>query len=82
MCENLLSFGGSCLCLAGGTGPYKTQFQPTIVGSSTEAEYMSAYDTGNMILFVCSVLWDLRISQEAATLLYEDNDACTAMANA
>jgi hypothetical protein len=76
------SFGGSCLCLAGGTGPYKTQFQPTIVGSSTEAEYMSAYDTGNMILFVCSVLWDLGISQEAATLLYEDNDACTAMANA
>jgi hypothetical protein len=43
---------------------------------------MSAYYTGKMILFVHSVLWDLDIPQEAATLLYEDNDACTAKANA
>ncbi len=35
-----------------------------------------------MILFVRSVLWDLGVPQEAATILYEDNDACTAMANA
>jgi len=51
------SLGGSCLRLAGGTVAYKTQFQPTVVGSSTEAEYMSAYFTGKMILFVQSVLW-------------------------
>ncbi len=68
------SLGGSCLRLAGGTVAYKTQFQPTVVGSSTEAEYMSAYFTGKMILFVRSVLWDLGVPQEAATLLYEDND--------
>jgi len=61
---------------------YKTQFQPTVAGSSTEVEYMSAYFTGKMILFVRSVLWDLGVPQEVATLLYEDNDACTAMANA
>ena len=76
------SFGGSCLRIAGGTVAYKTQFQPTIAGSSTEAEYMSAYFTGKMILFVRSVLWDLGVPQEAANILYEDNDACTAMANA
>ena len=35
-----------------------------------------------MVLFVCSVLWDLGIPQETATVLYEDNDACTAMGNA
>ena len=29
-----------------------------------------------------SILWDLGIPQEAATILYEDNDACTAMGNA
>ncbi len=40
------SFGGSCLWFAGGTAAYKTQFQPTIAGSSTEAEYMAAYFTG------------------------------------
>jgi hypothetical protein len=35
-----------------------------------------------MILFVRSVMWDLEIPQEAATVMYEDNDACTAMGNA
>jgi len=43
---------------------------------------MAAYDTGKMILFVRCVLWDVDIPQEAATLLYEDNDGCTAMGNA
>jgi hypothetical protein len=42
---------------------------------------MSAYFTGKMILFIHSVLWDLNIPQEAATLSYEDNGACMAMAN-
>jgi hypothetical protein len=46
------SFGGSCLQIAVGAVAYKTQFQPTIAGSSTEAEYMSAYFTVIMILFV------------------------------
>jgi len=76
------SFGGSCIRLAGGTIAYKSKFQPTVAGSSTEAEFMAAYDTGKMILFVRSILWDLDIPQEAATVLYEDNDACTAMGNA
>jgi hypothetical protein len=43
---------------------------------------MAACDTGKMILFVRSILWDLDIPQEAATLLYEDNDGCTAIGNA
>ncbi len=42
---------------------------------------MAAYDAGKMFLFVRSILWDLGIPQEVATLLYEDNDACTAMGN-
>jgi hypothetical protein len=43
---------------------------------------MAACDTGKMILYIRSILWDLHIPQEAATLLYEDNDGCTAMGNA
>ncbi len=43
---------------------------------------MSAYDTGKMVLFIQSIIWDLNIPQEVATLLYEDNSAYTAMANA
>lgn len=43
---------------------------------------MAAYDTGKMILSVRSVLWDLGLPQEAATVMYKDNYACTAMSNA
>jgi len=55
---------------------------PTVSQSSTEGEFMTACSAGHMILFVRSILRDLRIPQAAATLLYEDNDACIAMANA
>jgi hypothetical protein len=76
------SFGGICIRLAGGTITYKSKFLLTIAGLSTEAEFMAACDTGKMILFVQSVLWDLGIPQEVATLLFEDANACTAMRNA
>ena len=76
------SFSGICIQLAGGTIAYKTKFQPTVALSSTEAEFMTACDVGRMCLFVRSILWDLDIPQEAATVAYEDNDGCTAMANA
>lgn len=76
------SFSGICIRLAGGTIAYKTKFQPTVALSSTEAEFMAACDVGRMSLFVRSILWDLNIPQEAATIAYEDNDGCTAMANA
>jgi hypothetical protein len=76
------SFGGSCIRLTGGTIAYKCRFQPTVAGSSTEAEFMAVCDTGKMILYVQSILWDLHIPQEATTILYEDNGGCTAMGNA
>jgi hypothetical protein len=43
---------------------------------------MAACDVGCMCLFVRSILWDLNIPQEAATIAYKDNDGCTSMANA
>jgi hypothetical protein len=43
---------------------------------------MAAVDVGRMCLFVQSILWDLDIPQEAATVAYKDNDGCTAMGNA
>jgi hypothetical protein len=69
--------------LAGGTIAYKTKFQPTVALSSTEAKFMAACNSGKMSLYIHSiVLWDLHIPQEAATITYEDNNACTAIANA
>ena len=76
------SFTGTCLRLSGGTVAYKSSLMPTVATPSTEAEFMGACNAGKLILFVRSILWDLGIPQTAATLLYEDNDACTAMANA
>jgi hypothetical protein len=58
------------------------KFQPTVALSSTKAEFMAACDVGCMCLFIRSILWDLDIPQEAATVTYEDNDGCTLMANA
>jgi hypothetical protein len=43
---------------------------------------MAAWDVGRMSLYVRSILWDLDVPQEAATVACEDNDGCTAMGNA
>eukprot|EP00804_Cyclotella_cryptica_P026704 CCRYP_007930-RA/>CCRYP_007930-RA protein AED:0.29 eAED:0.29 QI:0/0/0/1/0/0/2/0/219 len=75
------SLRGLVVQLAGDAIAYKTKLQVTVALSSTEAEFMAATDAGKMILFIWSILWDLGIPQQAATILYEDNDACTAMAN-
>jgi hypothetical protein len=68
--------------LAGGRIAYKSKLQPMIAQSSTEAEFMGTSDYGRMILFACSILWDIGLPQEAATILYKDNNACIAMAMA
>jgi hypothetical protein len=76
------STGGHCLRLAGGPIAWKVRLWPTIAHSSTEAEYYEANDAGRQSLYCRSIMWDLGIPQEAATILYEDNDGATAMANA
>ena len=76
------SFTGACIFLAGAVIAYKAKFQSTVALSSTEAEFMAACDVGRMCLFIRSILWDLDIPQEAATIAYEDNNGCTAMGNA
>jgi len=76
------SFTGSLIKLAGAAVAYKTQFQDTVATSLTESEFMSAYELGKALLYLRSILWDLGVPQEAASRLYEANNACTAMANA
>ncbi len=58
------SFGGTCIWLIGSTIAYKCKFQPTVAGSTIEAEFMAAYKTGKMILFIGSVLWGLNVPQK------------------
>ena len=85
LCGYMDSSWGDCLLtlrLAGGSVAWKAQLLPTVALSSTEAEYMDATVAGHMSLYIRSIMWDLGIPQEAATILYEDNDGATAMVNA
>ncbi|KAL7550695.1 hypothetical protein ACHAWF_013913, partial [Thalassiosira exigua] len=75
------SSGGTCVRIAGGPTGYRSGLHPTVEGSSTEAEYVEAYKGGKLTLFCRSVLYDVGVPQSVATLVYEDNDACIAMAN-
>jgi hypothetical protein len=76
------SFGGWTIRLAGGPIAYKSQLWPTVAQSSTESEFMLAAAAGRATLYVRSILWYLDVPQFAATMMYEDNDGATAMANA
>ena len=68
--------------LAGGCISYKTRLQKTPAMSSTEAEFMAASDAGKMSLFLRSLLHDLHIPQNAATVLFEENEGAIGMAMA
>ena len=60
---------------------HKTQFQTKVTLSSMDVKSMAVCDIGRMCLYTQSVLWDLDILQEAATIAYKDNDRCMAMGN-
>ena len=68
--------------MANGCIAWTFRLMHTVTLSSTAATFMAAYDTATVILFMPSILWDPGIPEPAATLLYEDDDACTAMAMA
>ena len=76
------SMTGVIIMLAGGAIAYKAKYQDVIALSTTEAEFVAACDAAKMILFFRSILEDLGIPQEEATVLYEDNNGALMMANA
>lgn len=76
------SISGIAIMLAGGVVAYKSKRQEVIALSTTEAEFVAACDAGKVILFFRSILEDLGIPQDHATVLYEDNMGALLMANA
>ena len=76
------SITGMTMMFGGATVYYKTKFQSTIAQSTTEAEFMSACDAGKISLYLRSILDELNVCQEKATILYEDNQGALLMANA
>ena len=73
---------GFTLMLSGGCIYYKTSFQTTIALSSTESEFAAACEAGKAILFVRSILEEISLPQDAATILSIDNKGALLMANA
>jgi hypothetical protein len=76
------SVTGIILRIGGGTIFYKTKFQDTIALSSTEAEFIAAAEAGKYILYIHSILEQIGIPQDEATVLFEDNNGALLMANA
>jgi hypothetical protein len=76
------SITGIVIMYAGGAVGYKCKYQDVIAHSSTEAEFTAACDAGKLILFFRSILEDLGMEQQNATVLYKDNNGALMMANA
>ena len=74
--------GGGNVHVSVGTVAYKVNLLPTVTQSSTDANFVEATQEGKLLHFRRSVMWDLGVLQCAATIAYEDNDACTRMENA
>jgi hypothetical protein len=52
---------------------YTTKYQKAVVLSSTEAEFVSASDTGKAAIYLCTILADLGSVQDNPTCLLIDN---------
>jgi hypothetical protein len=68
--------------IPGGTILYKTKYQATIALSTTEVEFTAVCDAGKTILYVRSILNKINIPQDAATILFIDNNGALMMGNA
>jgi Reverse transcriptase (RNA-dependent DNA polymerase) len=76
------SVSGMIILLSGAAVIYKTRYQKSIALSSTEAEFVSASETGKMILYIRSLLQDLGYPTSDPTVLNIDNTGTTFMIGA
>ena len=76
------SVTGIVLRIAGGCVLYKTKYQDTIAHSTTEAEFTAACDAAKAILYVRSIMNEIQMPQDTATILYIDNHGAMLMGNA
>ncbi len=76
------SITGVVIKLAGGSVLYRTLVQQVQALSSTEAEFTAAAEAGKYILYLRTIMEEIGLMQEEATVLYEDNQGALLMANA
>ena len=80
--NNRKSITGMALLYAGALVYYKTKYQTTISHSTTEAEFTAACDAAKAILYLRTILEQMGLDQNKATILFEDNEGALMMANA
>jgi hypothetical protein len=59
---------------------WRSKLEPTVALSTAEAEYMAACAATQEAIHLRQLLADLGFEQKGATILWEDNQACKAMA--
>ena len=73
---------GFTIFLAGGAVVFRSKTQKVTALSSTEPEFFAAVSTTKIVLFLWSVLTDLKYPPQAPTVIYKDNEACIKIINA
>ena len=76
------SVTGTIILLAGAAVLYSTKYQKAVALSSTEAEFVSASDTGKTALYIRTLLTDLGFLQSSPTKLLIDNTGAAFMVDA
>ncbi|KAE9016351.1 Retrovirus-related Pol polyprotein from transposon TNT 1-94 [Phytophthora fragariae] len=71
---------GCVFFLNGSAISWKSKRQPTVATSSTEAEYMSLYSATQEAIWLRLLLKDMGYDGQDATLIYQDNQGCIALA--
>mmetsp|Transcript_12630 Transcript_12630/g.36754 ORF Transcript_12630/g.36754 Transcript_12630/m.36754 type:complete len:1246 (+) Transcript_12630:2039-5776(+) len=67
------SISGIVFLFGGAAISWKTRVQPTVSVSTTEAEFLAANDAAKVSLYLRSVLDELEVPQQFATIIFEDN---------
>tara|TARA_B100000513_G_scaffold134466_1_gene60444 strand:- start:24 stop:4298 length:4275 start_codon:yes stop_codon:yes gene_type:complete len=71
---------GYVFILAGGSVSWKVKAQPTVALSSAEAEYMALSAAVQEAIYLRNLMNDLGYEVRGPTTIYQDNQACMAMA--
>ena len=75
------SVTGIAIFFCGAVIAWKSKLQPTVSTSSTEAEFIAAVQCAKLVIYLRSVLSDLRLLKEGPTPLLIDNEAALKVIN-
>ena len=67
--------------LAGGAVVYKSKTQSLTACSSTEAEFIIAYDVAKAVRYIRSILRDLKFLDDKPTKIFIDNESALKIIN-